>query len=137
MTQAHQQRIDTLAFGLLLGGSIVGTCCNYFVKQGFWSPALSHTGLTVLVLFQPFYLLWIYAIGKGKRWAKILYLVSTGLGLTAYVLDYKSIALRQFTSPLASLNFISQQLLVFAVTALLVLTLRKPTPEPVEEEEFY
>jgi hypothetical protein len=137
MTQAHQQRIDTLAYGLLLGGAILGTCCNYFVKQGFWGPTLSRPGLVILILLQPFYLWWIYRISKGKRWAKILYLAITALSLAAYIFDYKRVAVLFLTSPLASLNFISQQLLAFTVAMLLALTLRKPTPEPVEDEEFY
>jgi hypothetical protein len=137
MTQAHQQRIDALAFSLLLGGTILGTCCNYFVKQGFWSQTLSRPGLIVLILLQPFYVWWIYRISKGRRWAKILYLAITGLSLVAYVFDYKRVATLFLTSPLASLNFISQQLLAFTVAVLLALTLRKPTPEPVEDEEFY
>jgi hypothetical protein len=137
MTQAHQQRIDTLAFGLLLGGSILVTCCNYFVKQGFWSPTLSRPGLIILILLQPFYLWWIYCISKGKRWAKILYFVITGLGMIAYVFDYERVNTLFLTSPLSSLNFIFQQALSFGVGILLVLTVRKPTPEPVEEEEFY
>jgi hypothetical protein len=137
MTQAQQQRIDAAVFYLLVIGSVVATCCNYFVKQGFWRPTLTRPGLITLILFQPVYLWWIYRISQGKRWAKIVYLVITGLGLAAYVFDYKRIAAIYLTSPLASLNFIYQQLLAFTVAVLLVLTLRKPTPELAEEEEFY
>ena len=137
MTQAQQQRIDASIFYLLLIGSVVATCCNYFVKQGFWLPTLTRPGLLFLILFQPFYVWWIYRISKGKRWAKILYLAITGLSLAAYVFDYKRIAAMYLTSPLASINFVYQQLLAFTVAVLLVLTLRKPTPEPVEEEELY
>lgn len=137
MTLAQQQKLDQLCFGLLVGGSFLATGMNYFTKQGFWNAALSHTALITLIVFQPFYFWQVYSIGKGKRWAKILYLVLTGLGELGLLLAFRRIATKTLTSHLATFNFTFQQVLSLAVAVILVLTLRRPTPEVVADEEEY
>lgn len=106
MTLAQQQRLDQLAAGLLLGGTILATSVNYFTKQGFWSPNLKHSALIALIVFQPFYLVQLYYISKGKRWAKLCYLVLEGLGLIGWALSYKRVAAIEFTSPVATMNIL-------------------------------
>jgi hypothetical protein len=134
MTFAQQHRYDILASSLLLGGSIIATIVNYFVKQGFWRETLHHSALIALILYQPFYLWQLYCMSRGQRWAKILYLVLTGVGLIGFVLDYKRIALRDLTSTGATINFAFQNVLALVAAVLLILSLRKPTSELAERE---
>jgi hypothetical protein len=131
MTLAQQRRYDTWAAGLLFFGSIVATGINYFTKQGFWRPALTHKGLIILLLSQPFYLVWVYLIWKGKRWAKILYVVISALGLVAF-LFLPTPANLVTDSLVGRINVVAQNILAFSVSALLIVSLRRPTPDTIE-----
>jgi|GEM_PF-3244177 len=131
MTLAQQRRYDTWAAGLLFFGSIVATIVNYFTKQGFWKPTLTHKALLMLLLFQPLYLAWVYFIWKGKRWAKIIYITTSALGLLAFLFLPTPADIR--AAPVAArLNLNAQNVMAFSVCLLLVLSL--PRPKPALEE---
>ncbi|MGI4762954.1 MAG: hypothetical protein ACRYF0_19740 [Janthinobacterium lividum] len=129
MTLTEQRYLDKIAAGLLIFGSITATIINYFTSQGFWNPGYSRTGLLALILFQPVYLLIVYSIWLGKRWAKILFIVLCTPGFLALLFDYKRVTAIAFTSPGAIANFIAQTALSVTVTVFLLLTLRRPTSE--------
>ncbi|MGI4760916.1 MAG: hypothetical protein ACRYF0_09435 [Janthinobacterium lividum] len=129
MTLTEQHYVDKIAAGLLIFGSIAATIINYFTNQGFWNPGYSHTGLIALILFQPVYVLIVYYIWKGKRWAKILFIVLCTPGFLALLFDSKRVTAIAFTSPGAVANFIAQTTLSVSVVILLILTLRRPTSE--------
>ena len=134
MTLAQQHRYERLAASLILVGTFVTTTINYFVRKGFWNPALSHRGLITLIVRQPLFLWMLYGIYKGRRWAKILYIVLTGTGilffLFAYLFDHKRMVAIGYSSPGAAVSSIVGNLFSLAVLVPVVLSLRRPTLEP-------
>lgn len=132
MTFTQQRRYEILASNLLLGGCLVGLLANYFLKQGYWTKSLSVTSvLTVTVGFLVVF--WqAYYIRKGRRWAKLLYVLLTIAGLFIIALDYKRTLVGKLDSPAIASNYIAQQLLALGVAVILLLSLRKPSIEPTQ-----
>ena len=130
MTLAQQHRYETLAAWLIFIVNLaVLTVGNYITKQGFWAAHVSRTLVVVSVLVNS-WLFWVaYCIGRGRRWAKITYLVLTVLGILIIVLDYKRMAPKFLFSTASIISFYTQQVLYLGTCWLIILSLRKPTPE--------
>jgi hypothetical protein len=130
MTLAQQHRYERLAAKLIFIVNIAAlTIGNYLTKQGFWAAHMPRTTIWALVLYLP-WLFWVaYCISRGRRWAKITYLVLTVLGLLFVILDYKRMAPKLFFSTASIINFCTQQVLYLGIGWLILLSLRKPTPE--------
>ncbi|MGI4762332.1 MAG: hypothetical protein ACRYF0_16600 [Janthinobacterium lividum] len=126
MTLAQQHRYEMLATKLIFISNLaVITIGNYLTKQGFWAADLSHTTIWVAVLFYPWFFWVAYCIGKGRRWAKITYIVLTVLGLLFTMLDYKRMAPKLFFSTASTSSFFMQQVLYIGICGLILLSLRK------------
>lgn len=131
MTFAQQRRYEVLAFNLLALGTVASIPFNYYYKKGFWDPHTKHTTHIALLVVLPFFIWQFYSIRKGKRWAKLSYVVLTIIGWVFLALDYKRMVPRLFTPTPVAINTVVQYLLIAVVIVLLILSLRKPTPEPL------
>jgi len=131
MTLAQQRRYEVLAFNILIIGTAVSTLINYYYKQSFWAPHTKHTTHIALVVVLPFFIWQFYGIRKGKRWAKLSYVILTIIGWIFLALDYKRMLPKMSTPAPVAINAIVQNLLTVVEVALLILSLRKPTPEPL------
>ncbi len=129
MTVAQQRRYESLAAKLIFAAFAVFTIVNYFTKQGFWAANLSRTAIVVSALVYPWFLWLTYRISKGYRRAKITYVVLTFLGILLIALDYKRMAPKLFFSTAATISYIIQQVIYIGTSILLLLSLRRPTPE--------
>jgi hypothetical protein len=131
MTLAQQRRYELLAFNLLIIGTVASTLLNYYYKKSFWDPHTKHATHLALVVVLPFFLWQFYGIRQGKRWAKLSYVVLTVIGWIFLVLDYKRMAPKLFTPMPVALNTVVQYALSALVVVLLLLSLRKPSVEPL------
>jgi TRAP-type uncharacterized transport system fused permease subunit len=131
MTLAQQRRYELLAFNLLIIGTVTSTLLNYYYKKSFWDPHTKHSTHLALVLVLPFFIWQFYGIRQGKRWAKLSYAVLTIIGWIFLVLDYKRMAPKLFTPTPVAINTIVQYALSALVVVLLLLSLRKPSLEPL------
>jgi hypothetical protein len=130
MTLAQQHRYETLAAKLIFIVSLaVITIGNYFTKQGLWVANLSHAMIWAAVLLYPWFFWVAYCVGKGRRWAKITYIILTVSGTLFTVLDYKRMAPKLFFSTAPTISFFAQQVLYLGICGLILLSLRKATPE--------
>ncbi len=131
MTLAQKHRYEVLASNLIYLGTLVFTTINFFVKQGFWGPHTSRTGLALIIVISLF-ILWVaYLIRKGRKWAKLVYILITIIGILPLLLDFKRFASISLTSTSVTVNFIAQEVLYVGISTFLLLSLRKPTPEPL------
>ena len=134
MTLAQQHRYETLASKLIFIAFVVFTIVNYFTKQGFWAvnPAPTRTTLVLSALVYPWFLWLTYCVGKGRRWAKMTYLLLTSSGILFTILDYKRLAPKLFFSPAATSSYFTQQVVYLGISILILLSLRKVTAVPSE-----
>lgn len=131
MTLAQQRRYEVAAFNLLIIGTVASTLINYYYKKSFWDPHTKHSTHLALVLIVPFLIWQFYGIRQGERWAKLSYVVLAVIGWVFLVLDYKRSAPKLFTLTPFALNTVVQYALTAVVVALLLLSLRKPSVEPL------
>jgi hypothetical protein len=131
MTLAQQRRYELLAFNLLIIGTVASTLINYYYKKSFWDPHTKHATHLALVVVLPFFLWQFYGIRQGKRWAKLSYVVLTVIGWIFLVLDYQRMAPKLFTPMPVAINTVVQYALTAVVVVLLLLSLRKPSVEPL------
>jgi cell division protein FtsW (lipid II flippase) len=131
MTLAQQHRYEVVASNLLIIGTVVSTLINYYYKKSFWDTHMSHTTHLAILVLLPLFIWQLYSIRKGKRWAKLSYVVLTVIGWGFLVLDYKRMVAKVFTSTPIAVNSIAQYLLTVAIVVLLILSLRKPALEPL------
>jgi hypothetical protein len=131
MTLAQQRRYELLAFNLLIIGTVTSTLLNYYYKKSFWDPHTKHSTHLALVLVLPFFIWQFYGIRQGKRWAKLSYAVLTIIGWILLGLDYQRMAPKLFTPMPVALNTVVQYALSALVVVLLLLSLRKPSVEPL------
>lgn len=129
MTLAQQRRYEVLAFNLLIISTVVSTLTNYYYKKSFWDPHTKRTTYIALLVVLPFFIWQFYGIRKGNRWAKLTYVVLTIIGWVFLALDYKRMVPNMLTSTPIAINTIVQYLLTAVIVVLLILSLRKPTPE--------
>ena len=129
MTLAQKHRYEVLAFNILLIGTVISTLINYYYKKSFWDPHTKHTTHIGLLIVLPFFIWQFYGIRKGKRWAKLSYVVLTVIGWGFLALDYKRMVPKMFTSTPVAVNTVTQHLLTVLVVVLLILSLRKPAPD--------
>jgi len=129
MTLAQQRRYEVLASNLIYWGTLVNTVVNFFIKKGFWDTQGSRRALIILLIITIF-ILWVaYLIRKGRRWAKIVYVVIAIVGILPLIIDYHRFASISFTSRAATVSYFVQEILYVSIGVILVLSLRKPTPE--------
>jgi TRAP-type uncharacterized transport system fused permease subunit len=131
MTLAQQRRYELLAFNLLIIGTVASTLFNYYYRKSFWDPHTKHSTHLALVLVLPFFLWQFYGIRQGKRWAKLSYVILTVIGWIFLVLDYKRMAPKLFMPTPVAINTVVQYALTAVVVVLLLLSLRKPSLEPL------
>jgi len=90
---------------------------------------MSRTLLVVSMLVYAWFLWIAYCVGRGRRWAKITYIVLTVLGMLFAALDYKRLAPKLFFSTASTFSFFVQQVLYIGICWLIFLSLRKVTPD--------
>jgi len=129
MTLAQKHSYEVLAFNLLIIGTVVSLLINYYYKKSFWDPHIKHTTHIALLVVLPFFIWQFYGIRKGKRWAKLSYVVLTVIGWVFLAFDYKRMVPKMLTLTPFAINTVVQYFLTAVVVVLLILSLRKPTPE--------
>lgn len=131
MTRAQKHRYEVLASNLLLIGIVIASLTIYHQKKIFWDIHTQRTTKISVLAVIPLFIWLIYSIRKGRRWAKITYLVIAVVSIVSLVLDHKRVALMMSASMVTAITSIGQDLLEVVISILLVMSLRKPTPEPL------
>lgn len=132
MTLAQQYRYNTLASNVIVISTILAGIISFSLRQ-LRNTSVSHAAVVLVALFSLFLLLLAYFIRKGRRWAKFVYFIITGFMLLPVLFDYKRLAATTFISPADIALYVSQDACYVLVSALLILSLRKPTPAPTWE----
>jgi hypothetical protein len=134
MTLAQKHRYEVSAFNILIISTVISTFINYYYKKSFWDTQTKHTTHIALLIVLPLLIWQFNGIRKGKRWAKLSYVILTPIGWVFLVLDYKRLIPKAFTPMPVAINTAIQYLFSVVVVILLIMSLRKPTPEPTLTE---
>ena len=125
MVRVHQTKQDILATNILFAALFLTIPVNYVIKDGYFSQTISKTAFTALIVVTPFILAHYYYIRAGYKWAKVLFVILSGLSLLFLVLDFKRIAAGSLDTLPKMTNFFIQQVIQFVAFILVLVSLSK------------